>query len=438
MTNQSLPRLYPGLPFSPQAALADSVGAADTILPVTDISAFPDAPNLATLGTEEDGETVLYTAKTDTALSGCVRGLEGAPRTWPKGELIGRNFTAKDHNDLIAGLAEALGRGQAAAAALEAHAASGEAHEELFSGKQDRLTGRPGQAVGFGEDGAAVATAGWSNPNLLDNWYFLDSVNQRGQTSCLADANGANWIYTFIDRYRFASLDEIKRFELTQSGIRMEANAVIMQYSETHLLPLELTASVLTADNRLFTAHKPANESLHATDGGITFVGVWDSKVNKNFIQFRSLESLAISAVKLEQGPFQTLAHKEGDTWVLNDPPPNKALELLKCQRYQVVFGDDANYYVVGIGQARTEQNVSVVVSLPVAMRTRPACSLTGFLALRNAENVLTAQTVAADTWGSDQINTLISVTTSPAPTPGFVYEAFTAPGGKVILDANL
>ena len=41
-----------------------------------------------------------------------------------------------------------------------------------------------------------------------------------------------------------------------------------------------------------------------------------------------------INAVKLEPGPVQTLAHKEGDTWVLNDPPPNKALELLKCQRY--------------------------------------------------------------------------------------------------------
>ena len=44
--------------------------------------------------------------------------------------------------------------------------------------------------------------------------------------------------------------------------------------------------------------------------------------------------SANIKAAKLEPGPVQTLAHKEGDTWVLNDPPPNKALELLKCQRY--------------------------------------------------------------------------------------------------------
>ena len=43
-----------------------------------------------------------------------------------------------------------------------------------------------------------------------------------------------------------------------------------------------------------------------------------------------------IKAAKLELGPVQTLAHKEGDTWVLNDPPPNKALELAKCQRYAI------------------------------------------------------------------------------------------------------
>lgn len=38
-----------------------------------------------------------------------------------------------------------------------------------------------------------------------------------------------------------------------------------------------------------------------------------------------------IVAAKLELGSTQTLAHKEGDTWVLNDAPPNKQMETLKC-----------------------------------------------------------------------------------------------------------
>ena len=64
----------------------------------------------------EEGETILYTAKTETALSGCKRGVEGAARAWTAGELIGRNFTAKDHADLIAAISET--RGAASTAAL--------------------------------------------------------------------------------------------------------------------------------------------------------------------------------------------------------------------------------------------------------------------------------------------------------------------------------
>ena len=109
--------LYPGIPFSPQAALTNNIGAADTIIEVSDASAFPPAPNLATIGTDEGGETILYTAKTETALSGCRRGVEGTARAWMAGELIGRNFTAKDHADLIAAVLEA---GAAATAAGDA------------------------------------------------------------------------------------------------------------------------------------------------------------------------------------------------------------------------------------------------------------------------------------------------------------------------------
>ena len=46
-----------------------------------------------------------------------------------------------------------------------------------------------------------------------------------------------------------------------------------------------------------------------------------------------------VKAIKLELGSHQTLAHKDAaGNWVLNDPPPDKVLELLKCQRYYQVF----------------------------------------------------------------------------------------------------
>ena len=118
--------LYPGIAFSPQAELTDNIGAADTIIPVSDAAAFPEAPNLATIGTDEEGETILYTAKTANALSGCRRGVEGTAKSWQAGEPIGRNFTAKDHADLIAEVREAA----------EAAVAAGQAERGELHGKQ--------------------------------------------------------------------------------------------------------------------------------------------------------------------------------------------------------------------------------------------------------------------------------------------------------------
>ncbi len=100
-------KIYPGIPFSPPALITDNIGAADTIIKVSDVSAFPAAPNYATIGTDEGGETIIYNAKTATALSGCVRGVEGTAKAWPKGELIARNFTAADQADIAEAVKEA-------------------------------------------------------------------------------------------------------------------------------------------------------------------------------------------------------------------------------------------------------------------------------------------------------------------------------------------
>ena len=93
--------LHQGVAFSPQTTLSENIGAADTIIKVSDSSVFPDPPNYATIGTDELGETIEYAAKAEGLLSGCTRGVEGTVKSWQKGDVIARNFTAKDHNDLI-------------------------------------------------------------------------------------------------------------------------------------------------------------------------------------------------------------------------------------------------------------------------------------------------------------------------------------------------
>lgn len=129
-------KLYPGIAFSPQVTLTENIGEADTIIKVSDVSAFPPAPNLATIGIDEDGETILYTAKTEDALSGCQRGIEGTAKVWQAGEIIGRNFTAKDHNDLIENLAELEAAADAAKDAADAAADAAQAAADAASTAQ--------------------------------------------------------------------------------------------------------------------------------------------------------------------------------------------------------------------------------------------------------------------------------------------------------------
>ncbi len=152
--------LYPGLAFSPQAELLEGVGAADTILKVSDSSRFPAPPNLATIGTDEDGETVLYTALAEGLLSGCVRGVEGAARAWQAGEVVARNFTAKDHNDLISAVLAAQGGAldaRQAAEAAQSAADTAQATADTAQGAADNAQAAADTAKGAADNAQAAA-----------------------------------------------------------------------------------------------------------------------------------------------------------------------------------------------------------------------------------------------------------------------------------------
>ena len=100
-------QMYKGMPFSPTATLTANISVTDAIIPVSDVDAFPDAPNIATIGSiAGPNETIIYTGKTTTSLTGCTRGVEGTASDWAVDELIGRNFTAKDHADMVKNIEE--------------------------------------------------------------------------------------------------------------------------------------------------------------------------------------------------------------------------------------------------------------------------------------------------------------------------------------------
>lgn len=192
-----------------------------------------------------------------------------------------------------------------------------------------------------------------SNANLLDNWYFADPVNQRGQTEYTGAGYG-------IDRWKknvgFVTTT------LTEDGVKLtNANAIgpgafghwqIIDNWQA-LIGKTVTFSVLVKSR--------TGGNVHAFVGGVNSggraytdkfgsdYGLYSSTIQVNsemdnlncIIRFVDSDNAEVSviAAKLELGDKQTLAHQDANgNWILNDPPPNKALELAKCQRYYQLF----------------------------------------------------------------------------------------------------
>lgn len=138
------------------------------------------------------------------------------------------------------------------------------------------------------------------NPNLLDNWYFGNPVNQRGASGTISTAG------YFFDRWKLVS----GSVTINSGGIVL--NGTIAQVLE-YAVGQTVTATVLTPD-------------------GVTDVTpVYDDET-KTFTV--TAQGKTIRAVKLELGSVQTLAHQDANgAWVLNEIP-DYGEQLLKCQRY--------------------------------------------------------------------------------------------------------
>ena len=92
---------YPAQANTPETTLAGSLTTTGTSVTVLDGSVLPEAPNYLTIGADSaTAETVLMTAKDGNDLT-ITRGQNGtAARAWGKGDIIGRYFTAADHDAL--------------------------------------------------------------------------------------------------------------------------------------------------------------------------------------------------------------------------------------------------------------------------------------------------------------------------------------------------
>lgn len=199
------------------------------------------------------------------------------------------------------------------------------------------------------------------NPNLLDNWYFGNPVNQRGVTSYTGE--GMRVGYRTIDRWRGAVRHPDVNVDSENGYITLTVNGTdwnnFTQVFE-HDLPTNtmLTGSVLT-DTGLYSLtalYTGSNQPKLVIDNAWSVYFGKTTYNNQTCFQFniygdrtQTGKSINVIACKLELGSQQTLAHQdENGNWVLNEIP-DFGEQLRRCQRY---FRRFPAWYCVGSQQA--------------------------------------------------------------------------------------
>lgn len=290
-----------------------------------------------------------------------------------------------------------------------------------------------------------TTSGGGVNPNLLDNWYFGNPVNQRngyyipagvkyntlswteagttdkaypvigysGQDPLII-VNGTNYIVGKSEQvpgYCDGSSYSIDRWKsegnivvtLESDGISIEnvgdEAGQFMQELPSDFCPdgtlVCISAIVKSAsgDARLFfsESHSPWGhpvDFIPLQTGLFSGSGNLMSGNHKFSIYLGAGAKIKLTAVKLELGDTQTLAHNENGVWVLNEIP-DFGEQLRRCQRYAV----DDNYHTT-VGQLNYDGDTYCIsVQFPCVMRTTPVITLKeiyaigwGTLPISNAE----------------------------------------------------
>ena len=237
------------------------------------------------------------------------------------------------------------------------------------------LTGQPTQVDQLNhtaqqiDDGLNIARC-VSNPNLLDNWYFGNPVNQRNVSGTI-DAVGY-----FLDRWKLVS------GSVTIGSNEIALNGTIVQILET-AVGTGVTASALTTEGVVVASYDNNSKTISLTGTGQTFI-----------------------AAKLELGSQQTLAHQDTDgNWVLNEIP-DYGEQLRRCQRYFVNFNPNkVNWFAMPPAVASGAYQAYSAVTLPVAMRAQPVVSYGGDIVLsQSADHAITSILVSGSTFTGNSI----------------------------------
>lgn len=280
----------------------------------------------------------------------------------------------------------------------------------------------------------------FTRPNLLDNWYFGDPVDQRGGkiiqsgvniytdsalktligpaayacpvvelTSTYAKVQDAKNTGSY---YYAAPADVVRGYtgngytvdrwctDINNGGaVLVGSNGITLTAQNMYwgqrlarevvasLAGKTVTASVLMSDNNFFWGTVTISWQLNVIQ---TF---FDTHLIRFYINQMSNEPIAqfefstnaanvsILAAKLELGPTQTLAHQDSaGNWVLNEVPKDGD-ELLECQRYCRVIGGTLNQpFCIAVRRETTVLEGFIPIDNP--FRTVPSISVNGYFSV--------------------------------------------------------
>ena len=266
--------------------------------------------------------------------------------------------------------------------------------------------GDPGAKGEKGDPGPQGSAGAVCNANLLDNWCFVNPVNQRGVSGTISTAG------YFFDRWKLVS----GSVTINSGGIVL--NGTIAQVLE-YAVGQAVTATALTPD-------------------GVTDVTpVYDDEA-KTFTV--TAQGKTIRAVKLELGTRQTVAHQENGVWVLNEIP-DYVEQLRRCQRFYYAQPTPYAEIVYGVlTEGKTKLNVGL--QLPVGMRKQPTV-----VGLPTMKRVRTSTGTVDDAVVTDAISNnyagapsiMLTITTNTFNVEGIVNNTpIVGYLGNVVLSAEL
>lgn len=228
------------------------------------------------------------------------------------------------------------------------------------------------------------------NPNLLDNWYFGNPVNQRGQTSYTGNSS------PIIDRWNMRG--DAVSITLEDDGLVINCdgqsfNAIVQAYEfPKQLLGKKVTFSVLVTENTskntyIVVGNATQRYAVGTVLSRVDFSGVGlfsltvdiPTSLSNKYLTFSicagspsvSGARFKVVAAKLELGPTQTLAHLENGSWVLNGIP-DYGEQLARCQRYYLVTS--AKHFFSG--WTTTGNTGFILVPTPAQMRIKPIITI--------------------------------------------------------------